>query len=283
MWAGQFRLPEWENTGTVLASVFYDIPARDLAFWFALLALGFSLIGVLVLKPLLRLLIGREPGINTTISNATTSVGLLYGLLMSLLTVAAYQNRGAVQTAILNEAAAIGTLYADMNAYPEPTRSEMRTLLRDYVQFTIHKDWPAHQQGMVMNGGAHRADAMRQRLAGFEPATDGARIVHTGVVTAFRDFASYRQQRLNGVDTRIPDVLWYAVLVGALVNITLLFMFRLRPFPHFVLGFVNVFFLGVVIFVILALDDPLRGERSLSAAPFQTVWDRQMSWDEARR
>lgn len=265
-----------------MASVFYDIPARDLAFWFALLALGVSLFGVLVLKPILRVLIGRELGINTTISNATASIGLLYGLLVGLLTVAAYQNRDGVQTAILDEAASVGALYADMDAYPEPLRSEMRALLRDYVQFTIHKDWPAHQRGEVMNGGAHRADAMRQRLARFEPTTEGQRIVHAGVVSAFRDFTNFRQQRLNGVDTRIPDVLWYAVLVGALVTITLLFMFRLRPFPHFVLGLVNVFFLGVVIFVILALDDPLRGERSLSPGPFQNVWDRQMSWGEAR-
>jgi hypothetical protein len=266
-----------------VAGFFYDIPARDLAFWFALLAFGLSLVGVLVLKPVLRALIGREPGINSTISNATTSVSLLYGLLISLLTVAAYQNRGAVQTAILDEAAAVSGLYADMDTYPEPLRSEMQTLLRDYVQFTIHKDWPAHQRGEIMNGGAHRADAMRQRLAGYQPATDGQRVVHASVIEAFRDFANFRQSRLNGVDTRIPDVLWYAVFVGAMVNIVLLFAYRLRPLPHFVLGLVNVFFLGVVIFVILALDDPLRGERSLTPAPFQNIWDRQMSWDEDRR
>jgi hypothetical protein len=272
-----------KRAGQRVAGFFYDIPARDLAFWFAALALGTSLVGVIVLKPVLRALIGREPGINATIANATTSVSLLYGLLISLLTVAAYQNRDAVQTAILDEAAAVAALYADMDTYPEPLRSEMRGLLRDYVQFTIHKDWPAHQRGEIMNGGAHRADAMRQRLARFEPATDGQRIVHAGVVSAFRDFANFRQSRLNGVDTRIPDVLWYAVFVGALVNIVLLFTFRLRPFPHFVLGLVNVFFLGVVIFVILALDDPLRGERSLSPAPFERVWERQMSWHEDRR
>jgi hypothetical protein len=258
----------------------YDIPQTDLAIWFAILAVLVAFAGVVLVKPFLRLLIGREPGINDSVGHASAGVGLLYGLLVGLLAVAAYQNRERVQETVLREAAAVGSLYADMNSYPEPIRSEVKEMLRDYVQYTIHKDWPAHRRGEVMAGGAHRADAMRQRLALFAPATVSQEIVHREVIRAFQDFSNFRQQRLTGVSTRIPEVLWYAVAVGAAVNIVLILMLRIRAIPHFVLTAVNAFFLGVILFVIVALDDPLRGERGLPPTAFELLWERQMVWDE---
>jgi hypothetical protein len=85
---------------------------------------------------------------------------------------------------------------------------------------------------------------MQQRLASFEPATRGQEIVHAETFAAFQDFAEARQSRLTGVITEIPDVLWYAVLVGAVINLLLLVMLRMRPLLQFFLGTITAFFLG---------------------------------------
>ena len=53
-----------------------------------------------------------------------------------------------------------------------------------------------------------------------------------------------------------------------------------RPLQQFFLGTVTAFFLGVILFVIVALDDPLRGEFGLDPDPLQLIWDRTMIWDE---
>ena len=107
-------------------------------------------------------------------------------------------------------------------------------------------------------------------------------IVHAETIASLKEFNSNRQQRLNGVITKIPAVLWYAVLVGAGINILLLLMLKMKPLPHFVLGAINAFFLGVVLFVIVALDDPLRGDSGLPPEPFERLWEREMRWDEPR-
>jgi hypothetical protein len=200
--------------GEAMPDFIFDIPTRTLAIYFSLAAVALMLLGVLVIKPLLRLLLGTGPDFNQTIGQATNGFSLFYGLLLGLLTVAAYQNNERIREGILSEATVLGSLYADMNTYPEPTRSDMKLMLRDYVLFTIHKDWPAHRRGEVLNGGFNRTDAMRQELAQFEPYTRGEDITHAEVVAAFQDFSRARQQRLTGVITEIPDVLWYAVLVG---------------------------------------------------------------------
>jgi hypothetical protein len=258
----------------------YDVPTRTLALYMSLLAVGLMLFGLLVVKPILRMLIGAGPDFNQTVSYGTASFGLFYGLLLGLLTVAAYQNTERVKVGVLAEATALGALYADMNTYPEPLRTEMQEMLRDYVLFTIGKDWPAHRGGEMLNGGFNRTDAMRQELARFEPATPGQEIVHAEVIASFRDFTEARQQRLNGVYTEIPNVLWYAVLVGAGINILLLVMLRMRPVQQFFLGTITAFFLGVILFVIITLDRPLRGESGLAPGPLEILWERSMVWDE---
>lgn len=258
-----------------------DMPPEDLARLLTTTLVLAAVGGILFLKPVLRLLIGRaDPTINETIGYGTASFSLFYALLLGLLTVAAYQNREAVEQDVQAEAGALGALYADMGFYPEPLRSQMRAQLRDYALFTIHKDWPAHRTGEVMNGGANRVDALRLRLAGFEPVGPGQEVVHAETVAAFGDFAQARQQRLNGVITRIPDVLWQAVLVGAAINLLIIILLRIKVVAHAVLGTISAFFLGVVLFVIAYLDDPLRGEAGLDPDPFQLLWDRQMAWDE---
>jgi len=258
----------------------YELPIKTLAMWFSLVAIGAMVLGLLLLKPVLRLLIGSGPEFNQNLSYATGGFNLFYGLLLGLLTVAAYQNSQHVSAGITSEASSLGSLYSDLNSYPEPLRSEMKWMMRDYVQFTIHKDWPAHRTGTVLDGGFNRADAMRQKLAGFEPKTTGQQILHAEVVSSFQQFTEARQQRLSGIIIQIPPVLWYAVIVGAAVNILLIVLLKMRLLQQFVLGTISAFFLGVILFVIVVLDKPLRGEAGLDPDPLELVWARQMIWDE---
>jgi hypothetical protein len=258
----------------------YDIPLKDLAKYFAAVAVLAIVIGILIVKPVLRLLMGSGSNLNEAISHGTSAFSLFYGLLLGLLTVAAYQNSERVKQAILNEATAISAFYSDMNMYPEPIRSDLKDMLRDYVLFTIYKEWPAHRKGKFLDGGTNRANAVRQRLATFEPRTESQKIIHAEVINNFQNFIQARQQRLMGVITAIPDVLWYAVLVGAAINILLLVALRMPLRQQFVLGTTTAFFLGVILFVIVALDRPLRGVSGLDPGPIRLLWDRQMIWDE---
>ncbi len=268
------------DTGRLIESL-QGLSVADLAISFALVSLAFTFVGVLILKPILRLFIGRgDPQINETIGYATATFSLFYALLAGLLTVAAYQNRDRVEQNILNEAGAVSAIYAGMNSYPEPIRSDVKEMLRDYVLFTIHKDWPAHRQGNILNGGSNRMDAIRQKLATYEPATVAQQIIHGQTIAGFSHLTEARQERLNGVTTRIPAVLWSAMLIGAALNLVIIIMLRIKIIPHLILGALSAFFLFVVLLVIVVLDYPMRGANGLGPVGFEQIWDRQMVWDE---
>jgi hypothetical protein len=123
-------------------------------------------------------------------------------------------------------------------------------------------------------------EVIRQRLAAFEPGSDGQVVLHEAMIGSYQEFTKARQARLAGVITEIPDVLWYAVLVGALVSVVLFVMLKMKLRQQFLLGAITSFFLGVILFVIVSLDDPLRGEKGLRPDPLVLLWERQMVWDE---
>ena len=258
----------------------YDIPFNTLAVWCSVLAICVMVVGLLIIKPTFRLLIGTGPNFNSSVNYATSSFSLFNGLLLGLLTVAAYQNLERVRESVTNEATSLGGLYAQMASYPEPTRSDVKWLMRDYTLYTIHKEWPAHRKGEILNGGFNRSDAIRRSLSQFEPETERERVIHRQAMSSFHDFSTERQKRLTGVTTEIPAVLWYAVIVGAGINILLLVLLKMRQLPHFVLGTITAFFLGVILFVIVTLDRPLRGPSGLSPFAYELLWERLMIWDE---
>ena len=47
-----------------------------------------------------------------------------------------------------------------------------------------------------------------------------------------------------------------------------------------ILGGITAIFLGVMTFLIYAMDHPLQGAVSVGAEPFQSVFDLVMKWDE---
>ena len=95
-------------------------------------------IGIIFLRPFLRLLLRRQPGANDLVSYTSSWLSLLYGLLLGLLSVATYQNAAEIQSFIQREAGALALLYRGSAVYPEPQRSELQYLLRDYTLFVIN-------------------------------------------------------------------------------------------------------------------------------------------------
>jgi Protein of unknown function (DUF4239) len=258
----------------------YEIPTVWLAIYCVVSAILVMWFGIIFVGPLLRVLIGRESGINDLVFYTTSGFSLFYGLLLGLLAVAAYQNLEQVRQNVFGEASSLASLYRDASLYPEPVGSEFRELLRDYTLYVIYKDWPAHRKGRIYNGGTNRLMMIEYTILKLHPRNPSHEILQSQTLQSFGDFVEARQRRLDGVTTQIPRVLWSVVFVGALVNIVLIWMLSMRFFTHMILGGIVAFFLGIVIFLIIAMDRPMRGEVSVQPGAYQLVYDVLMQWDD---
>ena len=147
----------------------YEMSTVRLAIYCVVVFIGLMWLGIIFVKPFLRLMIGRQPGINDLVFHTTSGFSLFYGLLLGLLTVAAYQNVEEVRQNVFGEASSLASLYRDVSFYPEPLGSELRELLTDYTLYVIYKDWPAHRQGRIYNGGTNRLTMIEYSILKFNP------------------------------------------------------------------------------------------------------------------
>lgn len=65
--------------------------------------------------------------------------------------------------------------------------------------------------------------------------------------------------------------MWYVVVIGAVINIGMLWLFDMRLLSHLFLGGLLAFFLSMMILLIAALDNPFRGEFSVTFEALEDV------------
>ena len=254
----------------------YDLHPLAVVGAFAASFVAICWAAIVVSRPIVQSRFHRQPGLNELVGDFLQYFGVIYGLLLGLLAVATYQNLSEVDKAVGNEASSLAALYRDVSGYPQPKRSELEGLLRDYTRYVIDEAWPLQRKGIVPAGAVNKIADFQARLVSFEPETKSQGALHATALRQFNTFYEYRRARLHSVNAHIPAVMWYTVALGALLNIFLLLLFDLRLSIHLLLGGILSFFLATLISLIVLMDHPFRGEMGVSAAAFELVYDQLM-------
>lgn len=256
----------------------YDIPNWQLCLLTMAVFAVVSLLGFYVTRPLVRRLLGASGKHNDIASFYFAGVGVLYGLTLGLIAVGTWQNFSDADSKVSKEANSIGALYRDLDGYPAALRADAENLLREYLRAVIDKEWPAHRRGETLDEGDAILDALENKIMVFEPSTETAKIAHMEVIKSLNEVMQNRGYRVQAVNTALPHVLWAVVLLGAALNIALTYLFWVENASlHAVLIVSFAATLAMLIFLTAAMDNPFRGEFSVSTDAYQYVLDHVMT------
>lgn len=257
----------------------YDIPTWSVAILFTAIFVGIYMLSSFWLRPrLLRLIHAHERG-NEVVGYLLSNHGVLYGILLGLLAVAAYENYTKSDELVTLEAAQLAALYRDVSAFPEPARAHLVRTVRAYADFLLHEGWEQQRRGQVPNGDNPLVGQLQTTLVTHVPTDEAHGLLHAETLAQFNALIETRQQRLHAVTRGIPPILWYVVFVGALITLLLFLMLDMAPAANYLLGTLLSFFLATVITLIAAMDNPFRGDVCISPEPYQVVYDTLMSDD----
>jgi Protein of unknown function (DUF4239) len=86
-----------------------------------------------------------------------------------------------------------------------------------------------------------------------------------------------RRTRLKSLAGGLPVSLWFVLLVGAFFNIAVTWFFHMRSQSmHFWMTVMLSGLLGLLIFMLAAMDHPFRGEISVGPEAFEMVYEQLM-------
>ena len=255
----------------------FDLPLVVVGIAILILLCVFALSGLAVFSRYIlpRLKLGPDESVFT--SAMMQAVMVFYGLAVALIAVSVWQTHTDAAQTTSREATALGVLYREVSGYPEPMRSELQRLLREYVDYVIHQAWSQQREGHVPTGGIEKVNAFEAKLVAFEPATEGQKILHGETLRDYSDMIEARRLRLDAVLTGLPGVLWFVIVMGALLSLGSTFFFKVEDSRlQKVQVVLLALFMGLIIFIIFALDRPFRGDLGLQPDSYQLIYDQLM-------
>ena len=255
----------------------FDLPLIVVGPVILILLVGFS-IGGLALFRRYRLPKLRFGHSDAHFSGAMlASIMVFYGLALALTAVHVWETYEDVETVVTREAAFVAILWHDVSQYPEPTRSQLQAGLKEYTDYTIHQAWPMQHRGILPVAGINRLDRFQATLAQYEPRTEAMKVLAAETLRAFDDMLEVRRRRLDAVEVHLPAVMWLVVLAGAAISLLSSFYFPVEDHRvHAAQVTLLAVLIGVVIFMIVALDRPFRGDLSIKPAAFEMTYEQLM-------
>lgn len=251
----------------------YDLPN-----WaFALLCITFfvaiSLSGLILFRRFIQQKMILQAH-NDVVSFYMAGMNAIYGITLGLIAVGAWENFTEIDSNVAQEAAAIAAFYQDTRLIPAPLGDTIRAQMKEYVRYTIQDAWPIQKQGILPHGGTKRLDAVQTTLSKYEPTSKNQEINLAEAYKQFNSIIQLRRVRLQNVTNGLPAAIWYVIIFGGIMNIIITWFFITDKFRvHVIMTTLFAALLGSLVFLVAAMDNPFRGELSISSEAFEIIYD----------
>jgi hypothetical protein len=255
----------------------YDLPNWLFGALTIAVFLAFALSGLVLTRAWVPSLHHESRSHNDVVGAYLGALTVFYGITLGLLMVGVWGTFSDAGTKVDGEAAAMAALYTDVGGYPQPIRGQLQEELRQITRSVIDVSWPQQQKGLMPTGSMAEMSLFEQQILSFEPATEGQKIIHAEAFHQLNQLVERRRSRVLSVTAGLSGSLWALVLIGAAINIAVTWLFHVQNTRmHFSLTILTASLLGLMIFLLAAMDHPFRGKISVGPEAFEVVYNRLM-------
>jgi hypothetical protein len=192
----------------------------------------------------------------------------MFGALLGFTVVVAFEQFSSAAENVANEATTLTTMYRQTNTMPDPERTQIRQLLRDYTTAVEGPEWQSEKVGAANDTARHAVTQMYGVVGNQQPSLVNSPVTSNFVVQ-LATLASDRNTRILDASPRIPPVLWCGLLIGAVILLTITgFMRPGNKRGHVILCSAVAVLLGLLLFVIFSLDRPFNNQTGVKPTPF---------------
>ena len=261
---------------------FYFVPLWQAGILTVLVFCAFGIAGLVATRRWAPSLHHATVSYNDIVGYYFSGIALLYGIALGLFLAGNWTTLTGTQKKVESEASTLAAFYLDVSQYPEPHRGRLQNDLRMYTREVIDVAWPQQQKGIIPKGNVANVAKLANDLAAFEPASEEQKTLDRETFDRFNELVERRRSRLLGVTAGLSGALWVLVYLGAVINIAVTWCFQLHNQKmHLWMTALTSSLLGLMIFLLSAMDHPYLGKISVSMEPFQLIYDDLMKSGES--
>ncbi|MCZ0982222.1 DUF4239 domain-containing protein [Streptomyces diastatochromogenes] len=200
----------------------------------------------------------------------TMMIGVIYAIVLGLAIAGVWEARGAAQETVRQEAQAMHEISARVEVYPPAVRDRIRADVDAYVSYVVHDEWThMSQTGELSDEGTALLEKVRRSVTDYQPANDFEGQAYQPLVDQVTLADDARGARGQSAGETMPGVVWFGLIIGALVTVGLIFTLQIRRTGRELLlaGLFSVL-IAFLLFLIWDFDAPFGRGISATAAPF---------------
>jgi hypothetical protein len=194
-------------------------------------------------------------------------VGMLVALMLSLSFADVVVELRGIENAIEREAVTISDIFYDLQQFDNEGTREIRTILIDYTQAVIDDEWQALSNDKLSERAGALKRQLVERMWNLEPATPVQEKLWSQILTDTDAIFGFRLIRLDNALAE-PPVYIHAIIFGFLVTMACFGAYRPQG-PLVVLVSLYTVFVGLVLYLILAMSDPFQGGIGVDTTTFE--------------
>ncbi|HVV10326.1 hypothetical protein [Amycolatopsis sp.] len=209
---------------------------------------------------------------NDAAGQAFTIVGGLHAVVVAFVLISLFDAADTARDNAYEEAQAVVAVAWDASSLPEPAKTQVPALAKEYTETVVRQEWPRLRDGGPMPGtGWSLVEQMRQSLDATDlPDDDWLVNRKTDAGEQLVNIYEKRQARLNSVrDNNIGTVVWFVLIAGSVIFVALPNLFGgTKQITHVIIVSTLAATTTLLLFAIFQLQNPFAGGSKLGTDAF---------------
>ena len=248
----------------------YYMSNRELLFSLILIFVPISIFFVALVKYVLPVRLRYRD--NPVIGNISAIIGIIYGVLAGLTALYLINNISYTADAVQSEANAIANIYRDSLLIAEPTQTEIKIEIKNYLKKVVEIEWPLLQVGKALDGeGENIIKKMSKTIYDYNKTSPTDSMISTDMLQEVKTLYNSREQRIHMSFSQLNSEIWIVILIGTILTLAVNFMFRMDFTLHIISVSAVAIMAAAMIFLLITLDRPFQGEFVVDPGAFQAL------------
>ena len=232
-------------------------------------ALGAIMLGLAV-RSLLSLELRRRH--NDVAAAIFSVIGVTFAVLLAFVAMVVWEHYYAAKATSYAEAGFVRDVYFVSLGFSDPDKSLLRDGILGYVDTVVSVEWPAQARGLSVASKSAWLNKLNAIAADLKPAGTADDIRQAMLSQSLMRLSDAREQRLMAADTTVPAVVWIVTLIGGALTVAFASLLGVPSLGmHLAMSAAMAISGTLVLIMIIALNNPFRGDFRVSAEPFEQV------------
>jgi len=204
---------------------------------------------------------------NDVASSIFNRAGAIYGIMLAFVVIVLWQQYNKAVDNATREGAEAFQLYRDLSLYPDQQQVDQAIKsLVDFARLVVEDEYPAMRQMKMSQATEQAMSSLVTDTLKIKPQNHQEEVFYNKILKDLEQLAKLRHERLMEMESNLPNIIWIALIVGAIVTMLFSVFFGAEKlWIHMVLASLFAIILATTFFLIIELDCPFMGE--LSAKP----------------